>query len=317
MRSFLILAFFLAAPALFGDTGTYVIEEYNVFLSPLENGDTRIAYYQKWRVTGGNIPWITVGCPNSGFRIIKDSFEGNITSISKANTRSWSGVRIQLDNKYLEGQTFEVKFSIVQSGLLYGSKGANYNFSFIPGWYKNSGIESLNVTLEFFDRSVEIETSPAFAKSGDGALVLSQQNLRPGKTPHIKASFPKSAYTGKVNLEKTNSKNSDSQLIGVVILVMLGLILLVMILLIIIFNRRSALYGKGGRLNAGNASAIGNRGCVVSCACACVACACACACAGGGAAGCDRKMDFSCPLCEKCGGKNCSSRFINSNKSST
>jgi len=100
------------------DTGTYEIEKYNVKLNPLEDGSTRIKYYQKWKVLSGNIPWITIGLANSKFSIIPDSININATSARNASSKNWSGVRIKLDRKYLAGDTFEVTLSVIQHGLL-------------------------------------------------------------------------------------------------------------------------------------------------------------------------------------------------------
>ena len=132
-----------------GDTGTYEIEDYTVTLAPRQNGGVEITYYQKWRVIGGNIPWITVGMPNSTFSLIPESTSGNIAGIKPQNSRSWSGIRITLDKKYLAGETFEVEFAVRQKRLFY-AHAEGYRLHFIPGWYDRAVIKHMAVTLNFF-----------------------------------------------------------------------------------------------------------------------------------------------------------------------
>lgn len=52
-----------------GDTGTYRILDYRVTLTPHSDGKVGIDFYQKWLVTGGHVPWTTLGLPNEMFEI--------------------------------------------------------------------------------------------------------------------------------------------------------------------------------------------------------------------------------------------------------
>ena len=51
------------------DTGTYKIDNYTVTLTPQSDGSVDISYYQQWTVLSGNIPWITVGLPNTSYTV--------------------------------------------------------------------------------------------------------------------------------------------------------------------------------------------------------------------------------------------------------
>ena len=99
-----------------GDTGTYRILKYEVDLTPHSDGSVAIQYYQKWHVTGGHIPWITVGTPNGNFTITGSG--GAVIKAESASEGGWSGVRLDLDGDYREGDTFEASFSIVQRGRM-------------------------------------------------------------------------------------------------------------------------------------------------------------------------------------------------------
>ena len=63
----LLLAGFIPASA--ADTGTYQISNYIVTLEPQSNGQVKITFEQEWKVLSGDIPWITVGLPNSSFSV--------------------------------------------------------------------------------------------------------------------------------------------------------------------------------------------------------------------------------------------------------
>ncbi len=304
-----IAAFLGLAP---GDTGTYEILEYGITLTPDETGRTEISYHQKWKVTGGEIPWITVGTANSNFSIVKGALSRNATRIRKSGGGGWSGVRITLDRAYVAGEVFEVGFAIEQRGLFHRHE-RGYRLHFVPGWYDRASIGALRVTLAFF---TDLEGASADPEPDIGearTLVWERSDLARGTKVPIGIVFPSRLFPGPLQLEQPvanpmggrfgkKSRNAD-------IAVFVVLIAVIPVIVIIVFAARSAKrtqrYGGGGRVGVGGSPAAFTRGCVISCACACVACACACACAGGGAAGCDRKSTASCPLCAACNNVKC------------
>jgi hypothetical protein len=61
------------------DTGTYIIEKQTTDLTVQTDRNVVIEYYMKWKVTGGNIPWVTLGLPNSDYQI--ESYGGNAQEV--------------------------------------------------------------------------------------------------------------------------------------------------------------------------------------------------------------------------------------------
>jgi hypothetical protein len=291
-----------------GDTGTYRILNYRVGLTPRSDGTVTMEYYQKWLVTGGHIPWITVGTPNSNFAVAGSG--GAAARIASASQSGWSGVRLDLDRDYQPGQTFDVRFSIVQRGLFYASK-ENYELGFTPGWYDRAVTDTLSV--KFFASLKTVTPNPRPSSVSDDEMVWEKHGLAPGERFTIHVSFPVGLFPSGIaekNL-KRGSSDSLSGARGVFVFMFVAVIVVIVIMALFANKRRysggNIFYGgmPGGRLGRG-ASGSGRStgggggfgGASISCACACVSCACACACAGGGGAGCSRKLEHTCPICE-------------------
>jgi hypothetical protein len=286
----------LAAPGR-ADTGTYEIPEYRVTLELGTDGLADVTYYQKWRVTGGNIPWITVGMPHRAFAVDTSTAGGAVRSIREANKGSWSGVRIDLDRKYLAGDTFEVRFTVRDVALLYEDP-AGYKLDFVPGWYDRAKIGALSVELTGVELSQVAAVFPPPTEQEAERLLWQQASLPPGARYRVQATLPQAAFEGEViTAPATDAKQDRGVIAGVVSVCVIA----VVIVIGIAFRRRGGGgYGGGGHVALGGAHYVATTHAATSCACACVACACACACAGGGAAGCDRKLQRTCPLCDDC-----------------
>lgn len=286
------------------DTGTYEIEDYTVTMAPKQNGSVEITYYQKWRVTGGHIPWITVGMANPAFSLIHERTGKNITGIKAQNSRSWSGVRITLDKDYRAGETFEVEFAVLQNRLFYAHT-EGYRLHFIPGWYDRAVIKRMTIILNFFTRLEGVSAKPKPDLVESQSLSWEKFELRKGFKYPISIVFPKSLFPGKIPIVSSKKASKSGSIIPVVIVFSLLGFFIILIIAAIAGSRKNE-YGSGGKIGTGSTIGVpGRSGCVVACACACVACACACACAGGGAAGCDRKLTFNCPLCQGCEKEDC------------
>jgi hypothetical protein len=313
-----LLACARTAPA---DTGTYKILDYDVKLVPRKDGKVEIGYYQKWLVTGGHVPWITVGTPNAGSTILRDKTGGNARTIAPANEGGWSGIRIDLDKDYKPNQTFEVRFAIIQSGILYDRTNAAV-LDFIPGWYDRAATDRLKIEMTFFAGLDRVTADPKPARTNSRTMTWERANLPPGGRFHISVSFPRehfaegalverrripSPVSGPVSAPGRREKPSSGKCGA-------GALLILIPILFIIFAAVASKLGIGGSDGdysdggsvffggSGGSSSVSSCACV-SCACACVSCACACACAGGGAAGCDRKLTHTCPLCATCSRK--------------
>ena len=305
---FLVFLTFILVPAgMTRDTGTYEIEDYTVTLAPIENGSVEITYYQKWKVTGGNIPWITVGLANPGFSIVSSKTGKNISGIRPNKSGSSYGVYITLDRAYRAGETFEIEFAVIQKGLFYKHQDS-YRLHFIPGWYDRARINRLTVVLNFFTKLDGVTAKPEPNSAQAQSLSWEKYGLeKAGRFP-VYVDFPMHLFPEKIELS-TNNKSSKGGPSATGFLIFMAFIAFVVVIIIAVATSRNNHYGSGGKIRAGGTTGVHRPGCVVSCACACVACACACACAGGGAAGCDRKLTLVCPLCKECENKDCQARW--------
>jgi hypothetical protein len=304
-----LLLLFLAVPAFVSaDTGTYKIIDYRVELTPHSDGRVEMAYYQKWAVTGGYIPWITIGAANSNFEIDRSKNKGNIKTISPNNSTGWQGVKVDLDKDYKPGETFEVGYTLIQSKLFYADK-ENYKLDFTPGWYDRAVIENLTIVIHSFAKIEQIKASPNPTKI-EGQDIIWTTSLGNGQRFSVSFSLPKNLMPGVKSAEVKKGASA-----GVVFLIIFLVIVFVIIALLASSRKgRGGHYRRGGNVffgglyggrsrggsggrSTGGGGGFGGRS--ISCACACVGCACACACAGGGGAGCTKKTVHSCPVCRK------------------
>jgi hypothetical protein len=142
----LVLGLILSAVPIQADTGTYQIPDYVVTLEPQNTGDVLVTYQQTWRVLSGDIPWITVGLPNSYFTI--QDFGGAAAKVSPENSGGFTGVRIDLDQDYRPNQTFTINFTVLQGHILERlNKEDKWRIAFTPGWYDRAVIGHLQINL--------------------------------------------------------------------------------------------------------------------------------------------------------------------------
>ena len=314
-RFLLVLAvFFSTVRFAFADTGTYKILDYKVKLTPHADGTVETEYSQKWQVTSGSIPWMTVGTPNSNFQILPDKNKGAIRSIRQQGGGGWSGVRIDLDKDYRPDQIFEVGFTISQRGLFYAD-GTSYRLDFTPGWYDRAETGNLRVEMFSFAKVESITSQPKPGRIEGQSLIWEKSNLRPGERFSVSVSFPKSLFPAQPVKEKPRSTVFWPCVLAIVFLV-LPVILALRLLsrLLSWMGLRSStrggksaysggwIFGGGGSSSkrTGGGGGFGGISSSCVCACACVSCACACACAGGGGAGCDRKLSMVRSGCKTC-----------------
>lgn len=294
----------LTANSVSGDTGTYKISEYNVKLTPRSDGMVEIEYHQKWNVTGGHIPWITVGVPNKNFEIVQAKNKGAIKKIKSDSSRDWSGVRIDLDKDYKPGDSFDVWFGIVQRQLFYADKD-NYKLDFTPGWYDKAETGSLKLEVFFFAKLDTVTAKPKPTKIEGQSMIWEKSNLKKGEKFDISVSFPKKIFPKEISKKELRSEFPGW---AIALIIVVAVVILIIAWCVFVYESDDGYSGgsifySGGRGSSGGISSSGGGGFggrSSSCACACVSCACACACAGGGGAGCDRKLTNRCPLCKNC-----------------
>jgi hypothetical protein len=319
----LLLAMVVSAP-LRADTGTYRILNYTVKLTPHSDGKVDIDYYQKWQVTGGQIPWITVGVPNADFTITQSGLA--VQSARPANEGDWSGVRLDLNKDYRQGQTFEISFSISQNRLFYADN-ENYKLDFTPGWYDRAEIANLEIRLKSFAKPETVQATPEPTSKTDEELVWNKTGMKPGERFSVSYSFPKAVLPSALPQENMRDESApesspnypdqdtgtDSGGLGIGIFIFIVFIIIIFLRFFFPGGRRRSYTGGSifwngliDILSSGSSSGDSDRhtgggggfgGGGFSCACACASCACACACAGGGGAGCSRKLKHSCHIC--------------------
>jgi hypothetical protein len=320
------LGIFLVPNALAsGDTGTYQIQEYNVVLTPHSNGEVEISYMQKWLITGGHIPWVTVGVTNSDFAV--RNFGGAAKVVESTNQGGWYGVRIDLDRDYQPQETFQFNFTIIQRRLLERADNG-YRLAYTPGWYDRAFTDALTVKLASPAKVADLKMDPQPNSVNGQELVWTRKNLGKGERFTVSIDFPtgiynqtlmdKSVQGGGIPLPPPLPPPPDKSAQGgeipdwipavfIIVLCIIGIVALAST------NREDdderhgssytspAIYSGSSRgsshshsHSSGGGGGFGGRS--ISCVCACVSCACACACAGGGGAGC-KKPHHSCPIC--------------------
>jgi hypothetical protein len=175
----LVLLLSSLAPVL-ADTGTYRLPNYAVTLEPQSDGRVKITYDQTWQVLSGNIPWITVGLPNSHFDLV--DFSGAAARLSADNSGGFTGLRIDLDKTYLAGQSFSLKFSVLQGNLLERlTSDQSWRINFTPGWYDRAAIDQMQITLiSPVNISSYFSISPAPLSSQNNTILWQRRALSPG-----------------------------------------------------------------------------------------------------------------------------------------
>ena len=178
----LVLAVLLliSAAALAADTGTYGISDYTVRLEPQPDGQVRMTVAQTWRVMSGDIPWVTVGLPNSHFSVEK--YGGNAAKVTAANSGGFSGVRVDLDKDYKPGETFSISFTVLQNKLLerLPSEGV-WRINYTPGWYDRAAIDHLQIVLVSpVDYQSYSSVSPMPANVNNNVITWERSNIQPG-----------------------------------------------------------------------------------------------------------------------------------------
>jgi hypothetical protein len=303
---FILFASLLMTTNCVADTGTYRIIDYNVTLDPKPNGETVMDYSQTWLVTGGNIPWVTVGLANPNYQIM--SWGGAAKRVSSGNDGSWTGARVDLNREYLPNEKFTYNFTIKQRNLI-TQRSDGYSIVFTPGWYDRSSIEKLSIEVVSPIDLRNVTTDPKPAATVGRTLVFSRNNLGMGERYKISVKFLKSEIF-KVPAQAPQSGGSF-----LVLLFLLVIILGVIFIAYYYGSRPSDSYhdysdpviysGRARRgmrshedRSSGGSGAFGGR--ASSCACVSCACACACACAGGGGggAGCAKKWLHFCNKCD-------------------
>ena len=238
---------FLFIPAqLLADTGTYKIDTYTVTLTPQSDGSVDISYYQQWTVLSGNIPWITVGLPNTSYTITSSG--DNVSNIRDDSGSGWDGVYIGLDRTYYANQSFIVSFTVNERGLLTESTGS-WGINFTPGWYDNAVIDKMDINLDSPINPSEYTFNPPPTNITGNTVTWEKTNLAGGYQFNVSFSSTDGSFilAGAIPSQTTNTTSSTSSnpaggLISLAIIIFFVFILVIVIRSAVQRNKNRASY---------------------------------------------------------------------------
>jgi hypothetical protein len=218
----LFLLILAVVPVFAADTGTYSISDYAVTLEPQSDGQVKITVNQQWQVLSGNIPWVTVGLPNSKFSL--EDWGGAAVKASPVNESGFQGVRLDLDKNYTAGQSFKVNFTVMQGNLLERlTEEKKWRIDYIPGWYDRAVTGHLRVD---FISPVESKTYstilPEPSSVNGNVMTWEVSNLGAGRKLHLTLeSLDGNFLAETVPIGKTASKGIPVSVWVIVIIVAL------------------------------------------------------------------------------------------------
>ena len=217
----------LAAAPVLADTGTYRITDYHVRLEPQNDGTVRITVTQDWVVNSGNIPWITVGLPNSHFAIEGKSDAAQ--KVTAANSGGFTGVHIDLDKTYLPGQTFRIQFTVLQGNLLERLPNQNqWRIAYTPGWYDNAVIDHMQIDMVSpVDVGSYSSLVPQPGSTANNIFTWEKTNLTPGTHFTVLVESPDGSFLTLPN--KTIGGGSGIPSGIIILLVIVGVIVMLSI----------------------------------------------------------------------------------------
>lgn len=229
----LLLIILLESIVLFGvviaDTGTYVVEKQQSTLTIQTSGDVTIDYYIKMRVTGGNIPWVTVGLPNSNYEI--KTFSGATKSVRKDNQGSWAGVYVELDKKYLTGESFAFSVQVTQKSFV-KKYNQNASIQFTPVWWDNAITENLIIKVVPPKKVSSVTTSSQPTRYENNSVIWEWSNVGKGDRKTIGVIMPLNIFPqllSSTSPSDLQDSSSDGSLWWLLIIVAIGFIAILLI----------------------------------------------------------------------------------------
>ena len=286
------------------------IHNYEVTVTPREDGTLYISVYLKWEVldskSEGPLTWIKYGVPNC----YVDEFDKGTTNIRKLSYMhedSSSYIRIDLNKAYRAGEIVDIEFSYHLSRMYFLS-GNQCKYDFVPGWFYDIKVKQM--TVKWASANV-IETN--LVKKENGYYYITRTNLNYSETIQVQMTYNQSSFVGLNEQEQYSDEYMPRYEILFIFLGGFAVFTLVIIIISLIqYSRRDRYMEHRGFVRHGyyyhhyhhryrRNTGVNKTGKVIvnptinngsggssggSCACAC-----ACACAGGGRAGCSRK-DF-------------------------
>jgi hypothetical protein len=251
----LILVFLFVPARVLADTGTYKIDNYTVTLTPQSDGSVNISYYQQWTVLSGNIPWITVGLPNTSYIITTSG--NNVSNIRDDSGSGWDGVYISLDKTYYANQSFIVSFTVNEIGVLSESSGS-WGINFTAGWYDTAAIGKMDIDLVSPISPSEYTFNPAPTGIAGNTVTWEKTNLPGGYQFNVSFSSADGSFItpGAIPVQTTNiSTTASSGVNGTFIFFIIAIVVIILATVI-----RAAVKQRKNRsvYNSPEVSPIGN-----------------------------------------------------------
>ena len=280
-----------------------VIEDYTIYVRPLEDGSLDIEYRFTWTPLDKNEPleWVEIGMANESFTIL-DGFSSNIRYVDRyTDDEGYCYVEVYFSRPYNSGETFEFSFKVNQKWMLC-TDGNRVFYEFIPGWFNYTQVKHYSFN---FHKYGDIDSYNG--DSQDKEWLTWEGSLDYGYFRRMRVNY-NSFDAPTVRYERFNGSGSydglasDKTAITVMmifLMIIIGIGELFIVDSYVSYNRgRGFLRGYGHPIHVyghsnpryrseaeKHSSRGGGRGGFGGgCACAC-----ACACAGGGRAGCSQK----------------------------
>lgn len=282
-----------------------VIEDYTIYVTPLENGSLNIEYRFKWTALDEDeeLTWVEIGMANEYFTIL-DGFSDNIRTIDRyTDDEGYCYAQIYFKRAYVAGETLDFSFKVNQREMLASKKGDLF-YELVPGWFNYAEVKHYSFN---FRKYGDIDSFNGDSQTSE--WLTWEGSLSYGDYVRMRVDY-NSFDAPTVDHYKFNGDGAFDGLAEdkLAIVFLLGFVIIAALIgeLVIVDSYVSYARGRGflhgyghpmhvygysnpryvGAYRAHNASrggGGGGRGC---------ACACACACAGGGRAGCSQKDTY-------------------------
>lgn len=282
-----------------------VIEDYTIYVTPLDNGSLDIEYRFRWTAldTSEDLTWVEIGMPNEYFSVLGD-FSDNISMIDRyTDEEGYCYAQIYFKRAYNGGETLDFSFKVNQREMLTTDKETLF-YELVPGWFNYTEVKHYSFNFrKYGDISSfngDSQTSEWLTWEGSldyGDYVIMRVNYNSFKAPAAD-------YYGFNSGDAYNGLSSDrsgftAAMVMIIIFMLVGEMFIIDSY--VSYGRgRGFLHGYGHPIHtygysnpryvsahrahtASHGGGGGGRGC---------ACACACACAGGGRAGCSQKDTY-------------------------
>lgn len=208
-----LIVLMLLVSSVLADTGTYTINKEAVEVSLNNDGSADLNYQITMTVNSGNIPWATIGMPNSNYQIISKS--GSTKSLSRNDGYGWTGVRADLDRTYNAGEKFTYGGIIRQKNFI-SKSGDQAVVSFTPMWWDRAVIENLVVTYTLpasISATDKVTMSSQPTRYRSGQVIWEWTNVGQGQKKSTGMSMPISAFPvlrdAPVAIKPTSSPAND------------------------------------------------------------------------------------------------------------